>query len=190
MGRTQFGHMKRIVAEPSWGAMIIHDTDNDELSLQCTCGGIAMYYQRVVLTLEESADFKAGALDVDTLIYEVCKDIPRVADRLAPILAVKDLVNSPQGSPDPKQTQAMEMKKLFTGNEGYCDVFEDDKGTLYLVAACSGIAWWRARIVMSDEEATAFRLDPTSVESIENQMYRDIGPFESRDIPEALRDEF
>ena len=83
--------MKKILAEPSWGVLIIHDTDNEEMSLQCLCGGIAMYEQRVILTPDEVEEFNAGTFDADSMVHEVCKKLPRVSGRLAPTFLPKDL---------------------------------------------------------------------------------------------------
>jgi hypothetical protein len=76
--------MNKTLAEPSWGARIIEDTDTGSLSLQCICGGIGMYYRRIILTAEEANAFRQGRLDLDQLVRDVCKETPRVAGRIVP----------------------------------------------------------------------------------------------------------
>jgi hypothetical protein len=73
--------MKQVILEPSWGAQIIEDTESGELSLQCICGGIGMYYRRIVLDSEEAGQLRAGTLDLDALVYEICHETPGVVDR-------------------------------------------------------------------------------------------------------------
>jgi hypothetical protein len=82
------------------------------------------------------------------------------------------------------------MKRIYTGAIGYCDVFEDANGALYLIAACAGLVWRRVGIVLSTEEEAAFRTDPASAEKIAERMCHDFGPFEDRDILKSLRDAF
>ncbi len=74
--------MIRVIQEPTWGALVLEDTTTGELSFQCVCGGMAMYWQRVVLTPEEAAEVHEGTFDADRMVNEVCKKTPRVADRL------------------------------------------------------------------------------------------------------------
>ena len=77
----------KILSEPSWGVQIIEDTETGEVSFQCVCGGIGMYYRRIVLSSEEIAAFAAGKLDVDRLVSDICKEVPVVRDRIVPSLA-------------------------------------------------------------------------------------------------------
>jgi hypothetical protein len=84
--------MKRIIADCGWGNMIIEDTDTNEFSFQCMCGGIGMYWRRVVLTTDEIAEFREGAFDADRMVYEVCRETDRVVDRLVPSYLPQDLV--------------------------------------------------------------------------------------------------
>ena len=83
--------MKKVTATAVWGTDIIEDTDTHETSLQCLCGGIAMYPQRIVLTGEEVEELKRGALDIETLVYEICKGMPAVKPRLVPPFSPADL---------------------------------------------------------------------------------------------------
>jgi len=76
---------------PSWGVSIIEDTETGELSFQCICGGIAMYYRRIVLTKDEAAQWRAGTLDADQLVSDVCKEAARVADRMVPSIPQDEL---------------------------------------------------------------------------------------------------
>ena len=73
--------MKQVILEPSWGVQIIEDTESGELSLQCVCGGIGMYYRRILLDPGESERLRSGMLDVDGLVYDVCHEEPRLIDR-------------------------------------------------------------------------------------------------------------
>jgi len=84
--------MKRILSEPGWGNVVIEDTESNEISFQCLCGGVGMYYQRVLLTAEEVAEVRDGSFDAARMVHEVCKRTERVQDRLVPALPVKDLV--------------------------------------------------------------------------------------------------
>lgn len=79
------------------------------------------------------------------------------------------------------------MKLLYTGNQGYADVFEGDDGTLYLVVLCGGIAWRTVGIVLNEQERIAFINDARSVDDVAQRMCRDFSPFEDRDIPEDMR---
>jgi hypothetical protein len=73
----------RIVHPPlSFGMEIIEDTDTGEWSLQCLCGQMAMYPRRIVLTAEEVAQFRAGTLNTKAIMYDVCHEDPRLADRV------------------------------------------------------------------------------------------------------------
>jgi hypothetical protein len=76
--------MIRTIAEANWAISIIEDTETGQLSLQCMCGQLGMYPQRVALTDEESARFRRGALDIDQMVRDVCRESPNVADRLVP----------------------------------------------------------------------------------------------------------
>lgn len=78
--------MKKVIATPAWGAIVIEDTDTRELSMQCICGGIGMYAQRVILTPEEVEEVRDGTFDADRLVSEVCKRTARVTGRLVPAL--------------------------------------------------------------------------------------------------------
>jgi len=60
-----------------FGMEIIEDTDTGEMSLQCLCGQMAMYPQRVVLTPDEVQEFREGTFDAHSLAYEICREIPR-----------------------------------------------------------------------------------------------------------------
>lgn len=66
------------------------DTDRGEISFQCVCGGIGMYYRRIVLTPGEIDALKAGNLDVNKLVHDVCKEVPAIRDRIVPSLPVSD----------------------------------------------------------------------------------------------------
>ena len=81
--------MKKVTATPVWGADLIEDTNTQETSLQCLCGGIAMYPQRIVLT--DIEELKQGSLDLETLVYEICKGTARVKPRLVPPFSPDDL---------------------------------------------------------------------------------------------------
>lgn len=79
------------------------------------------------------------------------------------------------------------MKKIYTGNSGYSDVFEGDDGTYYLLILCGGIAWGHVGIVMNEEEKSAFARDPKSIDLVARSMCNDFAPFRGREIPEAIR---
>ena len=79
------------------------------------------------------------------------------------------------------------MKKICNGNQGYCDVFEDQYGALYLVNLCGGIASGHVGIVMNVEERAPFANEPTAIDAVAQRMCRDFKPFEGREIPEAIR---
>jgi hypothetical protein len=83
--------MKKIVADPGWGMTIIKDTETEELSFQCLCGGVGMYYRRVVLTAEEQEEFEAGVLDCDQLLHDVCHEIGDIASRIVPSFDTREL---------------------------------------------------------------------------------------------------
>jgi hypothetical protein len=89
--------MKCILSEPGWGNLVIEDTETGEVSFQCVCGGIGMYYQRVVLTPEEAAEVRDGSFDADRMVHEVCKRTARVQDRLVAPFPTEDLVKKPGG---------------------------------------------------------------------------------------------
>jgi hypothetical protein len=78
--------MKRILSEPSWGVMLIEDTETQEISIQCMCGGIGMYAQRVILTPDEVEEVRDGTFDADRMASEVCKQSARLAGRLVQAL--------------------------------------------------------------------------------------------------------
>jgi hypothetical protein len=81
--------MIKVLSEPSWGVQIIEDTDSGEVSFQCVCGGIAMYYRRIVLEREEVEVLATGNLDIDKLVSDVCKEVAAVRDRIVPSLAIE-----------------------------------------------------------------------------------------------------
>ena len=64
------------------------DTDTGEISFQCVCGGIAMYYRRIVLNCNEVEALAAGRLNVDALVSDICKEVPSICDRILPSLPV------------------------------------------------------------------------------------------------------
>jgi len=76
--------MKKVTATPSWGVTIIEDDATGEVSLQCVCGGIGMYYRRVILTPEEAEELRAGSFDFDRMVREVCRETELVRERLVP----------------------------------------------------------------------------------------------------------
>lgn len=79
------------------------------------------------------------------------------------------------------------MNKLYTSQDGYVDVFQDDAGTMYLVVLCGGIAWTHLGIVMNEQERADFAADPTSVNAVARRMCYDFDPFKDRQVPEPLR---
>ncbi len=66
--------MIHIIDDSVWGTGIFEDTSTGEVSLQCLCGGVGMYWQRVVLTPEEAAKARNGTLDITQMVSDVCKD--------------------------------------------------------------------------------------------------------------------
>lgn len=76
--------MKKEYPHTSWGVSIIEDTETGEMSFQCICGGIGMYHRRIILTEGEVEQWRAGTLDVDQLVRDVCKEVARVANRIVP----------------------------------------------------------------------------------------------------------
>jgi hypothetical protein len=83
--------MKKAYPSPSWGVTIIEDTDSNELSLQCVCGGVGMYYRRIVLTELEIEQWRNGTLNVDHLVSDICKEVPGIAARMVPAIAEEEL---------------------------------------------------------------------------------------------------
>ena len=81
--------MINILSEPSWGVQILEDTESGQVSFQCVCGGIAMYYRRIVLTSEEVAALAIGQLNVEQLVSDICKEMPTVRDRIVPSLTLE-----------------------------------------------------------------------------------------------------
>jgi len=75
-----------------FGMEIIEDTDTGEVSLQCLCGQMAMYPQRVVLTPDEVQEFREGTFDAHSLAYEICREIPRAKERLVPPFGEDEVV--------------------------------------------------------------------------------------------------
>jgi hypothetical protein len=80
--------MIKLLSEPSWGVQILEDSESGEVSFQCVCGGIGMYYRRIVLTQEEVDALNEGKLDIDHLVSSICKEIPGIQERLVPSLAL------------------------------------------------------------------------------------------------------
>lgn len=80
------------MSDPGWGTMIIEDTDTGELSLQCLCGGVGMYWRRVVLTADEIEEFHEGTFDALRMVVEVCRETHVVEGRLVSSFPVADLV--------------------------------------------------------------------------------------------------
>jgi hypothetical protein len=74
--------MIRVISNPTWGASLLEDTETGELSFQCLCGGVGMYWQRVVLTPDEVEEVKHATFDADRMVSDVCKRTARVAGRL------------------------------------------------------------------------------------------------------------
>lgn len=74
--------MIRIVRIFTWGASLLEDTESGELSFQCLCGGVGMYWQRVVLTPDEVDEVRRATFDADRMVSDVCKRTARVAARL------------------------------------------------------------------------------------------------------------
>lgn len=91
--------MKRIVSEPTWGAMVVEDTETSEFSFQCLCGGAAMYWTRVVLNEAETKGLLDGSLNPDQMVSDVCKQKPYLEDRIRQSFDVNTLVG---GKPAPK----------------------------------------------------------------------------------------
>lgn len=78
--------MIRLVSSPTWGANILQDTETGTFSFQCVCGGIGMYWQRVVLTPDEAEEVQRGTFDADQMVNDICKRTPRVAERIVDAL--------------------------------------------------------------------------------------------------------
>lgn len=74
--------MIRVISNPTWGASILEDTETGDLSFQCLCGGIGMYWQRVALLPDEADEVRSGTFDADRMVSEVCKKTANVAGRL------------------------------------------------------------------------------------------------------------
>jgi hypothetical protein len=81
---------RRVIARPAWGTVIVEDEGTHKLSLQCLSGGFAMYWHRVVLTPDEAAAFRAGQLDVDTMVREMNHGTERMAKRIVPAYAIDE----------------------------------------------------------------------------------------------------
>jgi hypothetical protein len=82
--------MKRVLFNSNW-TLLIEDPDKNEISLQSLCGGVAMYWMRIVLTPEEVEEFGSGSLDIRGLSYELCKETSAIKDRIVPPFEGADL---------------------------------------------------------------------------------------------------
>lgn len=91
--------MKRIISEPTWGAIVIEDTDTNEFSFQCLCGGVGMYWERVLLNSDEVQRIRDGTFDADQMVSDVCKHTPNVNDRIVEIFDTDELIRD---KPAPK----------------------------------------------------------------------------------------
>lgn len=74
--------MIRIIEAPEYGLMFLEDDQSGEISIQCLCGGLATWWKRLVLSGEETADYRAGRLDAKRLMAEICRNWPPGASRL------------------------------------------------------------------------------------------------------------
>lgn len=85
-GREELGR-------PEQHELVLADSHaaQNEISLQCLCGGFAMYWRRILLTSDEIEAFKNGTLDLNGLILDVCKEKPNVQGRFAPSFQGDDL---------------------------------------------------------------------------------------------------
>lgn len=83
--------MRKIIADPGWGNLIVEDDETHEISLQCLSGGFAMYWHRVVLTPEEVLAFKTGQLDIDNMVREINHGAASMASRISPSYDVAEL---------------------------------------------------------------------------------------------------
>jgi hypothetical protein len=86
--------MKKAYASSSWGVTIIEDTETGHVSLQCICGGIGMYYRRMIMSEAEIEQWRSGTLDIVRLVSDICKEVPRVAARMVPAIAEEELAPS------------------------------------------------------------------------------------------------
>ena len=74
--------MMRVISTPTWGATILEDMETGELSFQCVCGGVGMYWQRVLLTPEEVEHVRNDTFDADRMVSDVCKRAGTISSRL------------------------------------------------------------------------------------------------------------
>lgn len=74
--------MIRVISDSTWGVSILEDTETGELSFQCLCGSVGMYWQRVMLTAGEAGEIRRGNFYADPMVNEVCKRTATVAERL------------------------------------------------------------------------------------------------------------
>lgn len=82
--------MMRLINVTSWGDQLIEDTETQQISFQCLCGQIALYFQRIMLTPDELRAIHAGEFDYDAMVRAMCKKAPSVLDRLVDPVSVED----------------------------------------------------------------------------------------------------
>lgn len=83
--------MRKIIAKPGWGNLIIEDDETHEVSLQCLGGGFAMYWHRIVLTADETTAFRAGELDIEGMVWEMNHGTERMAPRIVASYPLNEL---------------------------------------------------------------------------------------------------
>jgi hypothetical protein len=84
--------MKRLLAAPEFGMMVVEDTDSEEISFQCLCAQMGMWWRRIVLTDEEVTEWRNNSLDLHRLMVDICSESPRTAPRMVPAFDENDIV--------------------------------------------------------------------------------------------------
>lgn len=78
--------MNRVISNPTWGASLLEDTETGEFSFQCLCGGVGMYWQRVILSHDEAEQIRIDPASADQMVSDVCKRSPHLVARLVDAL--------------------------------------------------------------------------------------------------------
>lgn len=82
----------------------------------------------------------------------------------------------------------MKISRIYSGQSGFCDVYQDDQGRVYLVALCAGIAWTQVGIVMTDDEVREFTKHAAFADALALKLCKDFEPYKGRAIPADVRD--
>lgn len=76
--------MIREVSAPSFGILILEDTETQEYYFQGLCGQIGLYELCIKMNKIEKEMFIQGKLDLNELLRNVCREEPGYKERLIP----------------------------------------------------------------------------------------------------------